>query len=301
MNTYKNVNIFDDIYTSINEEISGENKNLNFTRYFELPSSSLVENGSTSEKKAKDWMNFEKPDDLLFNHGEFITQEGFKHIINEIKEKPSSNRALYSLLSHTKICGQGDHPIPSFLLFQVTVEDNILYATTYFRALEIANFLKINVQEIKLNLMKIVQECNLRYISKVRVTIHAFNAYKKEDQNIPRIFEIDRMSPSQLSRLLYKESEHANLVRLIMEKQGVDTYISTAWVETIIDVLTVNPDMIEISPLKNHINNLKEKFEALLSVYLRLIELRKRVSHSQEIDQDNQRANDLIEDIVEKI
>ena len=42
------------------------------------------------------------------------------------------------------------------LLFQVTVEDNILYATTYFRALEIAKFLKINVQEIKLNLLKII-------------------------------------------------------------------------------------------------------------------------------------------------
>ena len=73
-----------------------------------------------------------------------------------------------------------DHPIPSFLLFQVTVEDNILYATTYFRALEIAKFLKINVQEIKLNLLKIIQECNLRHITKVRVTIHAFNAYKKK-------------------------------------------------------------------------------------------------------------------------
>lgn len=52
MNTYKNVTTFEDIYTSVNEEISGENKNLNFTRYFELPSSSLVENDSTSEKKS---------------------------------------------------------------------------------------------------------------------------------------------------------------------------------------------------------------------------------------------------------
>lgn len=246
-------------------------------------------------------MAFKKPDDLLFNHGEFITQEGFEHIINEIKQKPGSNRALYSLLSYNNICGQGDHPIPSFLLFQVTVEDNILYATTYFRALEIAKFLKINVQEIKLNLLKIIQECNLRHITKVRVTIHAFNAYKKEDQNIPRIFEIDRMRPSQLSRLLYKESEHANLARLIMEKKGVDTYISTAWVETIIDELTVNSDMIEQSNLKNNIKNLKRKFEALLEAYRTLIQLRKKASHSSEIDQYNQRANDLILDIIGKL
>ncbi|WP_171429147.1 hypothetical protein [Acinetobacter lactucae] len=301
MNTYREVTSFEDIYTSINEEISDDNKHLNFTRYFELPTSSICMSGSSTEQQAKAWLAFKKPDDLLFNHGEFITQDGFEHIINEIKEKPGSNRALYSLLNYQKICDQGDHPIPSFLLFQVTIEDNILYATSYFRALEIAKFLKINVQEIKLNLLKIVQECNLVHISKVRITIHAFNAYKKEDQNIPKIFEIDRMTPSQLSRLLYKESEHANLIRLIMQKQGVDTYISTAWVQTIIDELTVNPDMIELSPLKNNINNLKEKFEDLLSVYLVLIGLRKRASHSQEIDQYNQRANTLIQDIVEKI
>lgn len=57
----------------------------------------------------------------------------------------------------------------------------------------------------------------------------------------------------------------------------------------------------EPSLLKTNINNLKEKFEALLNVYLRLIEFRKRASHSQEIDQANQRANDLIQGIVEKI
>lgn len=301
MNTYKEVNSFEEIDTFINDEILDNNKHLNFTRYFELPKSSIFENGSNTEKKAKDWMAFKKPDDLLFNHGEFITQDGFKHIINEIKDKPGSNRALYSLLNHGDICDQGDNPIPSFLLFQVAIEDNILYATSYFRALEVANFLKINIQEIKLNLLKIIQECNLVYINKVRITIHAFNAYKKEDQNIPKIFEIDRLKKSRLSRLLYKSSEHGELIRLIMEKQGVDTYISTEWVQTMIDELTDNSDMIEESPLRNNISNLKEKFEELLNVYLKLIQLRKRASHSQEIDRYNQIANDLIQDIVEKI
>jgi|GEM_PF-3978999 len=86
-----------------------------------------------------------------------------------------------------------------------------------------------------------------------------------------------------------------------MEKQGVDTYISTEWVQTMIDELTDNSDMIEESPLRNNISNLKEKFEELLNVYLKLIQLRKRASHSQEIDRYNQIANDLIQDIVEKI
>lgn len=302
MNTYKEVNSFEEIDTSINREILDNNKNLNFTRYFELSKSSVCENGSRTEQNAKDWMVFKKPEELLFNHGEFITKDGFEHLVNEIKAKPGSNRALYSLLNHSDIFGKGDNPIPSFLLFQVTIEENILYATSYFRALEVANFLKINLQEIKLNILKIIQNCNFVHINKVRITIHAFNAYKNEDQNIPKIFEIDRLKKSKLSRLLYKSSEHAELSRLITEKKGVDTYISTEWVQTIIDELTDNPDMIEEpSLLKTNINNLKEKFEALLNVYLRLIEFRKRASHSQEIDQANQRANDLIQGIVEKI
>ena len=41
-----------------------------------------------------------------------------------------------------------------------TIEEGILYATSYFRALEVANFFKINAQEIKLNLLKIIEKFN---------------------------------------------------------------------------------------------------------------------------------------------
>lgn len=300
-NDYKEVNSFEEIVQSINTEIVDDKKHLNFTRYFQLPRSSLVESHSRTESTAKQWMAFEKPEDLLFNHGEYIKPEGFEHIITELKTKPSSNRALYSLLNYQNICDKGDHPIPSFLLFQVTIEEGILYATSYFRALEVANFLQINAQEIKLNLLKILNKCPFEHISLVRVTIHAFNAYKKVDQKIPKIFEIDRLNNTILSRYVYKSEEHQNLVRLIMEKKGADTYISTVWVEQIIDILTYNSDLIPDSHLKNNIPNLLQKFKALLSLYSKLIELRTRASHSEEINSYNDQANNLIDDIVGKI
>lgn len=300
-NDYKEVTSFEEIVQSINTEIVDDKKHLNFTRYFELPRSSLVQSDSKTENTAKQWMAFEKPEDLLFNHGEYIKKEGFEHIITELTTKPSSNRALYSLLNYQDICGQGDHPIPSFLLFQVTIEEGILYATSYFRALEVANFFKINAQEIKLNLLKIIENCPFDHVSKVRVTIHAFNAYKKVDQKIPKIFEIDRVNNTLLSRYVYKSTEHANLIRLIMEKEGADTYISTAWVRQIIDILTHNSDLIDNSTLKNNISNLLHKFKALLGCYEKLIELRKRASHSEEINTRNEEANNLIDDIVRKM
>ena len=47
---------------------------------------------------AKKWIAVECPDDLHINHGEYV-KEGMDHIITELKSKPSSNRALYSLIS----------------------------------------------------------------------------------------------------------------------------------------------------------------------------------------------------------
>ena len=296
MNTYVETDSFDKIIEIINDEISENKKHLNFTSYFELPKSSLVINNSESENIAKKWMSFQRPDDLVFNHGEYITEDGFEHIINEIKAKPGSNRAIYSLLNHNDICNKGDHPIPSFLLFQVTVKDNILYATSYFRALEVGNFLKINIQEIKFNLIKIIKDCSLDP-SKIRVTIHAFNAYKNIEQKIPQRFKIDRINDAVLFQNVCLKDNHAELVRLIIEKQGSDTYISTHWVQKILDTLNYNKKMIEESKLKDNIPSLKLKFESLLSTYNDLIALRKRVSHSTEIDDLNQQANDLITDI----
>lgn len=298
MNTYVEIDSFETIVDLINDEISDNKKHLNFTSYFELPKSSLIIKGSESENLAKKWMSFERPDDLVFNHGEYIKKNGFDHIINEIKEKPGSNRAIYSLLNYSDICDKGDHPIPSFLLFQITIQDNILYATSYFRALEVANFLKINVQEIKLNLIKIVEDCRLDHILKIRITIHAFNAYKKSEQKIPQRLEIDRLNDAILFKLVCLKDKHAELVRLIMEKQGTDTYISTHWVQKVHDMLIHNPDMIDSSKLKDNISSLIKKFSYLLVTYKELISLRKRVSHSSEIDNLNERANDLITDIT---
>ena len=86
-----------------------------------------------------------------------------------------------------------------------------------------------------------------------------------------------------------------------MEKKGADTYISTVWVEQIIDIITYNIDLIDNSTLKDNAPNLLHKFKALLKNYTKLIELRKRASHSEEINSYNEEANNLIDDIVRKM
>jgi thymidylate synthase len=97
---------------------------------------------------AKDYQNPVKPPSLYINHGEYITSDGIVHIINELKLKQTSNRALLSLINQEDIIGSGDNPIPSFMVLQFSLEGEELYVTTYFRALEVANFLNVNLEEI---------------------------------------------------------------------------------------------------------------------------------------------------------
>ena len=88
--------------------------------------------------------------ELHINHGSYIG-DGLEHIIDELKNKPSSNRALFSLISQKDISKSGDNPIPSFMIFQTCIDDNILYCSVYFRALEVSTFLRINTEEFVLN------------------------------------------------------------------------------------------------------------------------------------------------------
>lgn len=295
---YKEVSSFEEIKNAIDLEIINGKKNLNFIKGFEFNKSILFTDGGEDERIAEEWICFEKPKNLIFNHGQYITEAGFNHIIQEINAKPNSNRALYSLLNYNEICNKGDHPIPSFLIFQVTIEDNILYATAYFRALEIENFLPVNLQEIKLNLQKIFSECNLNYVNTINLALYVFNAYKNPSQKIPCILGIDQLDSMDIMAMIADADKHATLSLLIREKIGIETYISTGWVEAFIKVLSTHSSMIPLSKIKDNQMPLKQKLQTLLDIYIKLREVRAKDSHSTNIDQLYVRANDLIQEIL---
>ena len=295
---YKEVNSFEEIKDAISSEIVNGRKNLNFIKGFGFNRTILSTDGGEDERIAKEWMSFEKPGNLIFNHGQYITEAGFNHIIEEINGKHNSNRALYSLLNYNEICNKGDIPIPSFLVFQVTIEDNFLYATAYFRALEIENFLPVNLQEIKLNLKKIFSMCNLNYVNTIKLALYAFNAYKKPNQKIPSYLVIDKLDPLDLMGMVIDVDSHSQLGLLIREKIGIETYISTEWVETFIKILAKHSLRIPQSKIKDNVQPLSQKLESLLDIYNNLRELRAKNSHSEDIDQFYLQANDLIEEIL---
>ncbi len=156
--------------------------------------------------EAKQWRDPEPAADMYFSHGKYYG-DGRKHIIAELKHKPTSNRALYSLLAQKDISKSGDSPIPSFLTFQCSIEKSVLYCTASFRALEVARFLKINLEEIRQNLVDICAAFPL--VENVHLHVFAFHAYVRTTALAAlRRPRIDVMPEPQLMRLMQKGELH---------------------------------------------------------------------------------------------
>lgn len=124
--------------------------------------------------EASQWRQQTPAADMYFSHGQYY-KDGIEHIISELKGKRTSNRALYSLLSQKDISGSGDEPRPSFLTFQCSIEGGVLYSTAAFRALEVGKFLKVNLEEIRQNLVDIHR--SFPDVETVHLHIFAFHAY----------------------------------------------------------------------------------------------------------------------------
>ncbi|MBK8815634.1 MAG: hypothetical protein IPN42_09095 [Methylococcaceae bacterium] len=288
---YKPFDDLEQLATDAASSIETGQRHLNFFVSAELELNSILNKPLEDvTEKAQKWRAKEKPNDLYINHGEFIG-DGLSHIINELKNKQTSNRALYSLISEKDIINQGDDPIPSFMIFQCTVVSDILYCTVYFRALEIANFFRINLEEIRLNLCEISHE--IRF-SKVRLAVLAFSAYKNPEQIPLERCLLDLMHPYDISDLI--EDNPNKLYEILEIKAKQTTVIDTAGLEAI---------KAWFDPKREHKwpSNLKEKKiltavdEAIITAK-KLQNLRRSNSHHTQIDQVSEQYVQAIKNVA---
>lgn len=157
-------------------------------------------------EEAAQWRDSVPAADMYFSHGKYYG-DGLQHIIDELKHKPTSNRALYSLLAQKDISKSGDNPIPSFLTFQCSIENSVLYCTASFRALEVTSFLKINLEEIRQNLVEICAV--FPAVENVHLHVFAFHAYVRNTAVAAlRRPKIDVTPEPQLMRLMQKGEMH---------------------------------------------------------------------------------------------
>ncbi|WP_155636117.1 hypothetical protein [Burkholderia stagnalis] len=247
----------------------------NFVITAELERRALVEEPlSDVTEMAQKWRQPDAPDELIINHGKYIG-DGLVHLAEELHQKPSSNRALYSLINTSDIIDSGDAPIPSFLIFQCGLDSGVLYCTVYFRALEIANFFRINLEEIRLNLLDVLGRIDAGVI---RLTVVAFGAYNRPNQSALVKPEIDRISSVNLHDIL--DDDRAKMVSMLVEKAKEATYIDVSSIEVIRDWSDKGrkrrPDLGNI----NQINYLASE---AIRVARELASLRLRHSHHAEV------------------
>lgn len=158
--------------------------------------------------KAALWQAFERPTQLEFNHGEYIhkyknkhQKNGLEFFVSELKKKSDSNRAFWSLLDMSDIVNSGDNPIPSFLLLQVGFKqapnNRELIVTAYYRALEVSEFLPINMAEI-CSVIEYINNSFSHEIISFDLNILAFKAYVKQNFSCLQKAKIDLLQPEQI-------------------------------------------------------------------------------------------------------
>ena len=160
------------------------------------------------------------PKELKFSHGSYINMygDGYKFIIDELNRKDDSNRACFSLMNMENIINSGDDPIPSFLIqqFGLSKDNEILYLSSYYRALEVKNFLPINLAEMAFAAEKIKNE--KPSIKTIELNIFVFTAHIIENFYCLKKRRIDTMTGAELTKLVMKK-DYGKIVELLLEKK----------------------------------------------------------------------------------
>ncbi|EMP2040100.1 hypothetical protein PPO02_07310 [Proteus mirabilis] len=230
---YTQVNSLEEIASDALMRIEADNYKINFLLSYELTINDLIQNPLLdTQEKAQQWAADTCPENLYFNHGQYKVG-GVDNIINELKEKPSSNRALYSLIDQKTILDSGDNPIPSFMLFQSILDDGVLYCNVYFRALEVSNFLRINLEEIRLDIEKISQ--STLSFSTVRLVIFACRAHHVPNFNSLEKPNLDLLSQYQILKML--NDDKASFIRNIEKMAEIQTVLSSKSIKHIQEIV----------------------------------------------------------------
>ena len=185
------------------------------------------------------WQETENvPDSLYYNHGQYMQSNGItaiEFIINELKSKGTSSRAIAPLISFEMVVNSGDGFLPSFDLIQFGFMEEVkscLHVTLYLRALEVNHFLRINLCEIYLLCKQIIQE--IRSVETIEVAVFAFKAQYKESFGCFRRAELDAIKESEiafslqdnLGYIIHLLEDKKSLYETVVEDKGMSSFYS---------------------------------------------------------------------------
>ena len=288
---YKKVNSLLEIYNDINKLV--EQPVYNFIYNFEINYANMCEHiDDDAFAEAKLWQSEKCPESLYFSHKQYFKERGIQHVKDELIRKPKSKRAIISLLSQDKINESGDTPIPSFMVAQYAINENILYSTFYYRALEVSSFLKINLEEFSIMAREVTTNINV-----IRGTIISFYAYREHGFNNLKRNELDTCNHPKLVKILKNQSELCFHLRRMKQPSSV---INSKGIKNILTWITDEPSKSMFdAKLTNPL--IIEKFNDLVKY---IDELEKLLASSSSVDRITAARNNVnskIDEIIEFI
>lgn len=234
------------------------------------------------QEEAALWRSQEVPPNFYFTHGKYF-RDGIKHIIQELTEKPTSHRALYSLISQNDISGSGDSPIPSFLTFQCQVVDGTLHCTAHFRALEVSRFFQVNLEEIRQTIVEISD--GVPNFTNVSLTIFAFRAYVDDKRGSLKRPSLEVMAEWELMASLFDAAPDPirNLDKMLKEVKEAVTAVSPRKLISLKGILTAHLPGVSIrKELRDKL--FLEELNVAIEAAATLEQLRRKQSHGENVD-----------------
>jgi thymidylate synthase/metallophosphoesterase superfamily enzyme len=246
---------------------------------------------------AKDWQSKTVPQTLYYNHGKYMQSEGvwgIDYVIDELKNKSTSSRAIIPLINFKDVANSGDRFLPSLDIIQFGFADDEkkkIFVTIYLRALEVNHFLRINLCEIYLMLKNIKDE--IRSIKNIDLAILAFKAQYKEKYGCFRKAEIDSITEAKLTGLLLSKN-YQQIINLLKEKLELNETV-VQWV----GLKYLQSALIEAVESKSCSKILLETISCVLE-QLEILKIeREKTSNYSEIEKTEQLVAQAINNLID--
>ncbi|MDP9998285.1 hypothetical protein [Pseudarthrobacter sulfonivorans] len=183
---------------------------------------------------ATHWQSVDPPPEYLFSHGQYMHKYGqsIDYLVSQLIHKPTGNRACISLVDTGDIMQSNDGKLPSFLVLQAATEHggSHLTLTSYYRALEVNEFLPINLAEMALIADQVRQ--SMPTLVSLDLVMHAFRAHSQPGFRAHVRSRLDIAASDEVASVV-KAKDRAKIATWLMDKARPETVIDTAGLATL--------------------------------------------------------------------
>ena len=226
---WKSVQTFDAVVQDAIAECN-TSAQFNLVLAYELPIDVLKSQFvAVHRTQAEKWLSDPPPRELFFSHAQFYRgKRGTDYVLAELERRNMGRRAMLAMLDMDTILDSAHRSVPAFSLVQFAIDGSVLYATAYFRALEVGVFLPSNLTEIAIHCESIHRR--FTHIATIRLFILAFRGYYEPDFHCLEKLPIDAHSPGIIG-VAVADHQYEKLRTWLSDKRRVESVVQMQGIE----------------------------------------------------------------------